>query len=189
MNFLGFMETFLYVLSSALLYPVILGLIFLVFWILFLGGEFLRDWAERRNGLNPVVENFKKFLRELVSRVSDFEELETEVYKRLKDTEILLIKDLDRVRSIVRIGPALGLLGTLIPMGIALAQLAKGNLPKMASHMVTAFTTTVIGLACGVLAYAMTLVKERWIKETLTSLEYLADKTLLEVKKKNEQIS
>ncbi|NPA39350.1 MAG: MotA/TolQ/ExbB proton channel family protein [Thermodesulfobacteria bacterium] len=186
MNFLGFMETFLYVLSSALLYPVVLGLIFLVFWVLFLSGEFLRDWAERRNGINPVVENFKNFLEKLVKEKEDLEELETEVYKKLKETEINLIKDLDRIRSVVRVGPALGLLGTLIPMGIALAQLAKGNLPKMASHMVTAFTTTVVGLACGVVAYVITLIKERWIKETVTNMEYLADKVLLEVKKRSE---
>ena len=41
-------------------------------------------------------------------------------------------------------------MGTLIPMGVSLASLAEGNIPKMAGSMVTAFTATVAGLACGV---------------------------------------
>ena len=52
-------------------------------------------------------------------------------------------------RLLVKVGPSLGLLGTLIPMGTALASLATGNLDAMAGQMVVAFTTTIIGLACG----------------------------------------
>jgi len=41
----------------------------------------------------------------------------------------------------------------VIPMGSSLASLAAGNLEAMAGQMVVAFTTTIIGLATGTLAY------------------------------------
>ena len=50
---------------------------------------------------------------------------------------------------LVKVGPSLGLLGTLIPMGSSLASLATGNLEAMAGQMIVAFTTTIIGLATG----------------------------------------
>ena len=34
----------------------------------------------------------------------------------------------------------------------------------MAGSMVTAFTTTVVGLACGMAAYLMSMVREKWVK-------------------------
>ena len=64
-------------------------------------------------------------------------------------------KSLSGSRMLVKVGPSLGLLGTLIPMGTALAALATGNLDAMAGQMVVAFTTTIIGLACGTAAYVI----------------------------------
>ena len=54
---------------------------------------------------------------------------------------------------------SLGLLGTLIPMGTSLASLALGNLEAMAGQMVVAFTTTIIGLATGTLAYVVAVAR------------------------------
>jgi len=63
-------------------------------------------------------------------------------------------------------------MGTLIPMGISLSSLAQGDMPKMAGSMVTAFTTVVVGLACSVLAYLMSLVKEKWVRADMREMEY-----------------
>lgn len=41
-----------------------------------------------------------------------------------------MAKKLDRIRFVIKVGPALGLMGTLIPMGISLAALAEGNIQK-----------------------------------------------------------
>jgi len=41
--------------------------------------------------------------------------------------------------------------------------------------MVTAFTATVVGLACGVAAYLMSLVKEKWVRADLREMEYLTE--------------
>ena len=66
-------------------------------------------------------------------------------------------------RMLVKVGPSLGLLGTLIPMGTSLASLATGNLEAMAGQMVVAFTTTIIGLATGTLAYVVAAVRQTWV--------------------------
>lgn len=178
MNFVFLLENFLYLIASSLFVPVLLGLISLVFWTVYQLGAFLREFVERKKSEDPFLQNFKEKLVKIEKNFS-YEVFETEVEKLLQESELKLLKRVDQIRFVIRVGPALGLLGTLIPMGIALAELAKGNLPKMAGHMVTAFTTTVVGLACGIVAYLITLVKERWIRETIKEMNYLAEMVLL----------
>jgi biopolymer transport protein ExbB/TolQ len=91
-----------------------------------------------------------------------------------------MFKSVDKIKFAVRAGPALGLMGTLIPMGIALASLAQGSVPQMAEEMVTAFTATVVGLGCGVVAYRFSLIKEHWANSDLREMEYLAEAALRE---------
>ena len=84
-------------------------------------------------------------------------------------------------RALVKIGPSLGLLGTLIPMGSSLASLATGNLQAMAGQMVVAFTTTIIGLATGTLAYAVTVVRQGWVNESIREQRFLAERLAAEL--------
>jgi biopolymer transport protein ExbB/TolQ len=79
-------------------------------------------------------------------------------------------------RMLVKVGPSLGLLGTLIPMGASLASLASGNLEAMAGQMVVAFTTTIIGLATGTLAYVVAVAPQGWVTETVHEQRYLAER-------------
>ena len=83
-------------------------------------------------------------------------------------------------RALVRVGPSLGLIGTLIPMGASLASLASGNLQAMAGQMVVAFTTTIIGLATGTIAYVVTTVRQKWVSETVREQRYLAERIFAE---------
>jgi biopolymer transport protein ExbB/TolQ len=82
---------------------------------------------------------------------------------------------LDAARTMVRVGPSLGLMGTLIPMGSSLASMATGNLEAMAGQMVVAFTSTIIGLATGTLAYVVAAVRHSWVNETVRDERYLAE--------------
>ena len=75
----------------------------------------------------------------------------------------------------------MGLLGTLIPMGQSLASLAAGNLEAMAGQMIVAFTTTIIGLATGTLAYVVATVRLNWVNESVREQRYLAEKILVEL--------
>jgi biopolymer transport protein ExbB/TolQ len=178
MNIFAGLQTFLYVLSTLLLYPVVAGLVVLVFWVMFYGGGMLREYNERKRGEVYHVLNFRSALEDLLTNNDKKEFLDIQIERQLQKSESALIRSLDRIRFVVRVGPALGLMGTLIPMGIALSALAKGNMPQMAGNMVTAFTTTVVGLACGVAAYMMSLVKERWVKMDILEMESIAETVL-----------
>jgi biopolymer transport protein ExbB/TolQ len=173
MNILAGLETFLYVISSALFYPVVAGLVLLTFWIVISFGGFLREYIERKQGSPSLLDRFKKILELELSTNAGNSDINLE--RRLQEAELGLIKSLDKIRFAIRVGPALGLMGTLIPMGIALSALAQGDMPKMAGSMVTAFTTTVVGLACGVAAYLMSMVKEKWVRADMREMEYMTE--------------
>jgi biopolymer transport protein ExbB/TolQ len=79
-------------------------------------------------------------------------------------------------RLLVKVGPSLGLLGTLIPMGTALAALTAGNLEAMAGQMVVAFTTTIVGLAAGTIAFVVQVVRHAWVNETVREQRFLAER-------------
>lgn len=176
MNIFMGLETFLYVISSALFYPVVAGLVLLTFWTVISFGSFLREYLERRQGESSALIRYKKVLESKVSSLPAVMDIEFERF--LQSAELELIKSLDKIRFTIRVGPALGLMGTLIPMGISLSALAQGDMPKMAGSMVTAFTTTVVGLACGVAAYLISIVKEKWVRADMREMEYLTELTL-----------
>ena len=64
----------------------------------------------------------------------------------LANYEVEAEKELGRSRTFIKLGPMLGLMGTLIPMGPALVGLAQGDISSMAYNMQVAFATTVVGL-------------------------------------------
>ena len=63
-------------------------------------------------------------------------------------------------------------------MANALQGLAEGNLPSLASNMVTAFAATVIGLAISVTIYLITTMREQWIREDNQALAFRAEALL-----------
>lgn len=178
MNILAGLETFLYVISSALFYPVVAGLVLLTFWIVIFFGGFLREYLERRQGVSHQVAKYKKAINSNIQPSAlnlQPDTFDINLERLLQETELALIKSLDKIRFAIRVGPALGLMGTLIPMGISLSALAQGDMPKMAGSMVTAFTTTVVGLACGMAAYLMSMVKEKWVRADMREMEYMTE--------------
>ena len=78
---------------------------------------------------------------------------------------------LDRADLVARVGPMLGLMGTLIPLGPGLAALGDGNVRILSVAMRVAFDTTVLGLLIGVLGFALGRLRRRWYDELLDELE------------------
>jgi len=74
-------------------------------------------------------------------------------------------------------------MGTLIPMADALQGLADGNLPALASNMVTAFAATVIGLTISVTAYLIAAARESWVRADSQALAFHAEHVLRDAKK------
>ncbi|MGJ0391148.1 MAG: MotA/TolQ/ExbB proton channel family protein [Methylocystis sp.] len=167
------LERFLYTLSSGLYLPVIASVSALCLYTLWLLGALAGDTYLRvKRGPADIAAYRKRLGAEIADRGNH---LDARLERILQAAELSASRRLDRVRFVIKVGPALGLMGTLIPMGVSLASLAEGNVPKMAGSMVTAFTATVAGLACGVVAYLIALVRENWARAEIREMEFITE--------------
>lgn len=91
--------------------------------------------------------------------------------RALVDYELRVQRRLDRTRLLVRAGPAIGLMGTLIPLIPGLAALSGGDVATLANDLRDAFGATVVGLLVGTVAFALTLARTRMYTEDLAGLE------------------
>ncbi len=98
--------------------------------------------------------------------------------KALADFDFGAMRRLERTRALVRLGPALGLMGTLIPLSPALAGLAKGDVAQLSSNLRVAFSVTVLGLLIGAVAFVISLVRDRLYGQDLSDLEFVAGRVL-----------
>ncbi|MGV1050343.1 MAG: MotA/TolQ/ExbB proton channel family protein [Solirubrobacterales bacterium] len=98
--------------------------------------------------------------------------------KTLADFDFGSMRKLERTRALVRLGPALGLMGTLIPLSPALAGLADGDVEQLSSNLRVAFSVTVIGLLIGAVAFVISLVRDRLYGQDLSDLEFVAGRLL-----------
>lgn len=171
-------ETLLYSISTVLYLPVLLALVVLALYLLVCLGSFAGEWLERRRGVRALVTAAEARMAIAVA-APQTDALDARLEAIVQNADADGLRRLDTVRFAVKVGPALGLMGTLIPMGISLAGLAQGNLPKMAESMTTAFTATVVGLACSVAAYLLTLAREHWLRVDMTAVALAADTLLL----------
>ncbi|MEM7437507.1 MAG: MotA/TolQ/ExbB proton channel family protein [Myxococcota bacterium] len=85
--------------------------------------------------------------------------------------EALARARIGRADVLARVGPMLGLMGTLIPLGPGLAALGNGNVAVLAQAVTVAFDTTVMGLLVGVLAFIVSRLRRRWYDAVLDDLE------------------
>ena len=93
----------------------------------------------------------------------------------LSEYEIAADKNVATSKMLTKMGPILGLMGTLIPMGPALVGLATGDIASMAYNMQVAFATTVVGLVVSAVGFITQTVKERWAAKDIAILEFVAD--------------
>jgi len=174
---LELLEAFLFQIATALLYPVMLAVSGLAIYVVLLTGIFMADWLMRRRRESPPLARYRlALIQEAANGCAT--DLDVRFERLLQQYELAEIKALDRIRFVIKVGPSLGLMATLIPMGIALGALASGDIPKMAGSMVTAFTATVVGLGAGTVAYLIALIKEKWVRADLLEMEYASEMAL-----------
>lgn len=101
--------------------------------------------------------------------------------KFISDLQSQHDRELERARFMTKIGPMLGLMGTLIPMGPALAGLASGDIGSMAYNMQIAFATTVAGCVVAGIGLLVYSVKKHYFNDEISDLIYL-----LELKKREK---
>jgi len=102
--------------------------------------------------------------------------------KMVEDEGIYAAKRLERTDIIAKISPAVGLMGTLIPLGPGLTALGEGDIQRLANHLLTAFDAAVLGMAAAAIAFTISKIRRRWYEEEISNLETLAD-TILEILK------
>lgn len=190
---MNYISDILYWISTGLLVPVIVLLIVLFVRALILTGSFFGQYlivrktdtliSKALNGTNrsnldelaarlPQTKNsiVLAYINKILSAGAD-----KAVHKRiLNEFEIYADKDLSTSKTLAKLGPMLGLMGTLIPMGPALVGLSTGDIASMAYNMQVAFATTVVGLFSSAIGFMTLQVKQRWYVREMSELEFVA---------------
>lgn len=186
----------LYWISTGLLVPVIVLLIFFFIRAIIMIGSFFGQYLQHKKSVIPFydrirnlsADNYSDFVASLPEKPNNMMAVyakdivvakgnQARIELLLSEYEIDASKDLATSKMLAKMGPILGLMGTLIPMGPALVGLATGDIASMAYNMQVAFATTVVGLVVSAIGFLTQQVKERWSVKNITMLEYLAEVT------------
>lgn len=185
----------LFIVSNGLMIPVILLLLYFLvkaIWILLgLYGQ-IKVQREISSTLKALVRDYSdecikdtqiklqatgecivsEYLKRIIEHKHDSRYCEHE----LADFQVEVQKILAKYRMLVKFGPMLGLMGTLIPMGPALVGLGLGDISSMAYNMQVAFATTVIGMLVSGIGLCTLQLNQRYYAGYLNDLEFLTSK-------------
>ncbi|ADZ10685.1 MotA/TolQ/ExbB proton channel [Methanobacterium lacus] len=148
---------------------------------------------ESRNGntaeLSNIIESAKisRSHKEVLTTLLTTDNVSNEfreslALKMVEDETINSAKNLEKTDIVAKIAPAIGLMGTLIPLGPGLTALGAGDIQSLAQHLTIAFDAAVLGMASAAIAFIVSKVRRRWYEEEISNLETLVD-TVLEVMK------
>ncbi len=179
--------------ANSLLIPDIIILLFLFARGLFLIGGFYNQYMTKRRNDSaldekiknldgdsveelkaslPVNDNslFIRYIRDLLSTSpsDDYSDFLISNFENEAD------KDLSLSKMLAKMGPVLGLIGTLIAMSPALVGLSTGDIAGMSYNMQVVFATTVIGLVISAIGIITLQVKQRWYAKDVNNLDYVA---------------
>ena len=148
----------LFTISNGLMIPVVLLLLYLLgraIWIL--AGLYRTVVLHRHmsTALNEIVSNYSyellqttlsslqvtknNIINEYLTRIMNHKDDSAYCDHELANFQVEVQKILAKYRMLIKFGPMLGLMGTLIPMGPALVGLAVGDIASMAYNMQVAF--------------------------------------------------
>lgn len=200
-----FLSGALDVISQSLNIPVIvLLLVLVVISIVMLGGVISEYTSRKKVPISTIsniiydinsadsIENLKNVInnaeipksqRNVLTKIAESESLDVNTREALarklvEHEEEKIDKTLKNTDIVVRIGPTLGLMGTLIPMGPGLAALGAGDINTLADSLTIAFNTTIVGIGCGALCYVISKVRRGWYDQYLSDLDALSDAVL-----------
>jgi biopolymer transport protein ExbB/TolQ len=187
---MGLLTNIFYLISTSLLIPVMLALLWALVRVLLLAGGMLREYLvrsaarERLAAMSSSLERGELAHGDLPSRplvaqalTKLLETVGNRVLteKTVQDCQLSWQVEVERLRSLARLGPALGLMGTLIPLGPALVGLAAGDLQMMSRNLMIAFATTVVGLLVGTVATVLAGTRKAWYRSDNALLLFAAN--------------
>ncbi|TWU35741.1 MotA/TolQ/ExbB proton channel family protein [Novipirellula aureliae] len=186
-----------YLLATSLMIPVMLALLWCLVRTLLCSGATLRRYRKRmrfdslrreiamrldaselpdRQVLSDSATWDESGVSAAVSKLMSVADNDVLAEKVVQDCQIHWSAQIDPLRTLARTGPALGLMGTLIPLGPALVGLAAGDLQTMSRNLVIAFATTVVGLLIGTLASFLASVHSGWRQVDSVLVTYAANR-------------
>ena len=191
----------LFLVSDSLLIPDIIVLLVLFVRALFLVGSFYNQYITKYKNerqLRPILNEltpermealqaalpekdnslYIKYLRAIFARPADDTYADYMITNFENDAE----KDVVTSKLLAKVGPVLGLIGTLIAMSPALTGLSQGDISKMATNMQVVFATTVVGLVVSLVGLVTLQFKQRWYAKEVNQLDYIT-------RIRNQQIS
>ena len=201
----SFLTSLLNVISQSLLIPVLVILLICAFYVIIALGSLIAEYTSRKivsvEEIDNLIENIDKSTtvseakgyilkadinksqKKILNEILDKEELspdsrEVIATRLVEQREEIVDKRLRRTDIIVRVGPTLGLMGTLIPMGPGLAALGAGDINTLASSLTVAFNTTIVGIGSGALCYVLGKIRSGWYDRYLSDLDALIDAVL-----------
>ena len=191
--------------SQSLQIPVIIFLIiFAIFAVLTLG-SLVSEYTSRKNISSDMIErliysisnaNSLEEIKDIIKNAKIYESQKVILIKILRSSSLTndsrqtlarkliefeenkFAKKIERTDIVTRIGPTLGLMGTLIPMGPGLAALGAGDVNTLASAIIVAFDTTVVGIGAGAVAYVISKIRRRWYEEYSSNLQLFVNAVL-----------
>jgi biopolymer transport protein ExbB/TolQ len=185
-------KTLFWVSNSLLIPDIVILLVLFVRSLLLLGSFYNQFMTKRRNDrlldpsikeltvervgelspLLPAKDNslFIHYLRDLLSNPP------SEAYSdyMISNFENAAQKDTATSKLLSKMGPILGLVGTLIAMSPALVGLSMGDISGMAYNMQIVFATTVVGLVISSIGIVTLQFKNRWYARDVNRLDYVA---------------
>lgn len=179
--------------ANSLLIPDIIILLFLFARSLLLIGSFYNQFITKRKNdkeLNVIIKSldvdsidklqtalpekdnslFVKYLRDLLNTKANEDYADFQI----SNFEGAAEKDVSLSKILAKMGPVLGLIGTLIAMSPALVGLSTGDIAGMAYNMQVVFATTVVGLVVSAVGLVTLQFKQRWYAQDVNNLDYVS---------------
>lgn len=189
-------QVLFWVANSLLIPDIIMLLLLFIRSLLLIGGIYNQYMTKRRNdsrfntlireltpegidGLRqalPARDNslYMRYLRDLLTSPPspDYSDYLIAGFENEAEKDVVLSK------LLTKIGPVLGLVGTLIAMSPALVGLSTGDIGGMAYNMQVVFATTVVGLVISGVGLVSLQLKQRWYAQEVNNLDYVSRKLI-----------
>lgn len=194
-------QVLFWVANSLLIPDIILLLLLFIRSLLLIGGVYNQYMTKRKNdkqlnslikeltpetidGLKaalPVKDNslYIRYLRDLLTTPPSEAYSDYLITNFENDAE----KDVILSKLLSKMGPILGLIGTLIAMSPALVGLSTGDIAGMAYNMQVVFATTVVGLVVSAVGLVTLQFKQRWYAKDVNNLDYVSRKLMEKISK------
>ncbi|ENO86985.1 MotA/TolQ/ExbB proton channel family protein [Thauera linaloolentis] len=150
-------ESAMYGLSQLFLLPVLLLVAALFFYAFYALGCFAVQARQRHRG-DPRAFELRAALHARPGL-------------HITALEAIAVKKLEVLRIASRVGPMLGLVATMIPMGPALMALADGQLQEVSRNLMVAFSAVILALIASAITYWIVSVRRRWLATELAEIE------------------